>query len=87
MKIIWDREKNESLKTKRNISFEQIEEKIATGNIIEIFQHPNKEKYPNQTILLLKIDNYIYAVPCVIKNNEICLRLYLDHGSIMMHIK
>ena len=33
--------------------------------------HPNKEKYPNQLLLLVEIDRYVYAVPCVLEN-DVC---------------
>jgi uncharacterized DUF497 family protein len=65
----WDDEKNNFLKEERNISFEEIVLYISEGNIVDILEHPNKKKYPNQKIYLVKKENYIYAVPFV-KNKE-----------------
>ena len=61
----WDEEKNDFLKKERGISFEEIVLYISEGNVVDILEHPNKEKYPNQNVYLVNIENYIYAVPFV----------------------
>ena len=68
----WDEEKNDFLKQKRKISFEEIVFHISEGNLVDILEHPNKEKYPNQIVYLVMIQKYVYVVPCVEdKKNEI----------------
>jgi len=60
MKIInWSIEKNEILKNTRNISFEDIVIEIINDNIVDTVNHPNQEKYPNQKIFLISINEYI----------------------------
>ncbi|MBK7103803.1 MAG: DUF4258 domain-containing protein [Ignavibacteriae bacterium] len=61
----WDEDKNNILKEKRNISFEEIVFAISNEKILDIFEHPNKEKYPNQKIFIVEINNYAYIVPFV----------------------
>lgn len=61
----WDEEKNDFLKKERGISFEEIVLYMSEGNVVDILEHPNKEKYPNQNVYLVNIENYIYAVPFV----------------------
>jgi uncharacterized DUF497 family protein len=61
----WDEEKNDFLKHERDISFEEIVLYISEGNVVDILEHPNKEKYPHQKVYLVKIEDYIYAVPFV----------------------
>ncbi|RUM58548.1 MAG: hypothetical protein DSY60_01555 [Persephonella sp.] len=63
--IIWDREKNEWLKKERNISFEDIELAILEDRVIDILEHPNREKYLNQKLLIVEIENYAYVAPYV----------------------
>jgi len=41
--IAWDPAKNELLKAKRGISFEAVVFHIQAGDIIETYDHPNKE--------------------------------------------
>ena len=67
----WNNEKNMMLKRDRNISFERIIVAIEQDNLLDILEHPNKEKYPNQLLLLVEIDGYVYVVPCVLEN-DVC---------------
>jgi hypothetical protein len=45
------------------------------GHILDDLEHPNTDKYPNQSILvmLLKIKNYVYMVPYVEDEHTIFL--------------
>ena len=38
---------------------------------LDILEHPNKEKYSNQLLLLVEIDRYVYVVPCILEN-DVC---------------
>jgi len=66
--------KKRNLKQERNISFEEIVIAIHSGKVVSIDNHPNKEKYPNQFIYTVLINNYIYIVPFVMNENEIFLK-------------
>ena len=70
----WDEDKNEWLKRERNISFEIIISLIAMGNLLDIVEHPNKEKYKDQKIFIIEYDNYAYLVPFVEDNEKIFLK-------------
>ena len=70
----WNHEKNLKLKAERGISFEQVVMHIEQGDLIDIVIHPNSEKYPNQKILIVEIDNYAYLVPCVEDDKGILLK-------------
>ena len=65
----WNKEKNERLKTERGISFEQITMHIEQGDLLDIVTHPNQSKYPNQQILVVEINDYVYLVPFVENEN------------------
>jgi predicted nucleic acid-binding protein len=66
MKLVnWDREKNIKLIAERNISFEVVTRYIENEDILEILEHPNQEKYPNQKIFVIDIVGYINLVPFV----------------------
>lgn len=67
----WNNDKNNQLKEERNISFERIVVAIEENHLLDILEHPNKEKYAHQYLLLVEIDEYVYVVPCVIEN-DIC---------------
>jgi len=68
--IEYSEEKNQILKETRGISFEDIKSAIEQDKVLGNIKHYNQKKYPKQRILILKIKNYIYAVPYVIKNKK-----------------
>lgn len=74
--IRWNLEKNELLKKERSVSFEDVILSIEAGGLLDNFQHPNEEKYPNQKIfvILIQIKNYVYLVPYVENDVEIFLK-------------
>ncbi len=75
MKIFrWPAEKNEILARERGITFEEIVQRIESGAKVIETDHPNKEKYPNQKILIIDVEGYAYIVPCVIDKNEYFLK-------------
>ncbi|MBC2714791.1 MAG: toxin [Desulfobacteraceae bacterium] len=65
----WNKEKNERLKIERGVSFEQITMHIERGDVLDIVTHPNQEKYPNQQLLVVEINDYVYLVPFVENEN------------------
>lgn len=69
----WNPDKNEKLLKERGIGFEEIIYNIAAGNELAVFEHPNREKYPNQRISVVLVNDYVYAVPYTQKEKEIFL--------------
>jgi len=61
----WNHEKNMQLKAEREISFEEIVLALEKDGLLDILQHPNESKYPNQRIFVVVLDGYIYLVPFV----------------------
>ncbi len=75
MKVInWDADKNQELIEDRGILFEEVVFYLQQGELIDDIEHPNKDKYPNQRIFILNIDNYVYLVPYVEDKKEIFLK-------------
>jgi hypothetical protein len=61
----WSHEKNQTLKIERSISFEEIVLAIEADGLLDELRHPNPEKYPNQSIFVVTLDEYVYLVPYV----------------------
>lgn len=61
----WDDEKNALLKKTRAVSFEDVVYHIENGDILDIIRHPNASRYPNQEIIVLNMEGYVYLVPYV----------------------
>jgi len=70
----WNKEKNEKLKEERGISFEKVIFHIEKGNLLEVINHPNQEKYKGQRIFVVNINNYVYLIPFVEDEKETFLK-------------
>jgi len=65
--IYWDEDKNNKLITKRNISFNEISEILLREEYLDILENPNRK---DQLIFIICLQDYIYAVPFIIDENE-----------------
>lgn len=75
MKIYkWNVDKNQELILKRAVSFEEVIEAINNGDLLDIIQHYNQDRYSHQKILVVKIRDYVYLVPFVENKSEIFLK-------------
>lgn len=70
----WDAAKGEKLVKERNLSFEEVVFSIGQGQVLDIIEHPNKAKYQNQKIFVVRINNYAYLVPFVETEDRIFLK-------------
>ena len=70
----WDPEKNEQLKRERGVSFEVVSWWIENGGLMDLIEHPNKERYPSQMIYVVNIDGYVHWVPFVESDTQIFLK-------------
>lgn len=71
---VWDPAKNAKLKKERGVSFEDVVFHIGAGDEVDLFDHPDQERYPNQKISVLMIEGYAYLVPYVESDSEIFLK-------------
>jgi len=71
---VWNEEKNQRLKSERGVSFEEIIVYIAIGDVLDIVEHPNPEKYKGQRIFIVKMRDYAWLVPFVESEDEIFLK-------------
>ncbi|MBI5586239.1 MAG: BrnT family toxin [Deltaproteobacteria bacterium] len=70
----WDNDKNELLKKTRGVCFEQVVILMEKGEVLDTVEHPNQERYPGQKIALIRIDDYVYLVPYVVRGEELFLK-------------
>lgn len=61
----WDNAKNEKLKSERGVSFEDIVFHIERGDILDIVEHPNQDRYPGQRVIIVDVGGYAHLVPSV----------------------
>lgn len=77
MRYEWNSEKNESLKSERNISFEQIVFHLSQDDVWKISDHPNQKQYPGQKLYFINVDGYVFIVPHVVEGEYTLLKTIL----------
>lgn len=66
----FSEEKNQLLINERGVSFEDIIAALDSGQLLGTIEHPNGDKYPNQKIYLVNLNDYVYLVPFVYKDEQ-----------------
>lgn len=72
--ISWSEEKNRELKELRGVSFDDVLSALQDDRFLAIEEHSNKEKYPHQKILIVRLYGYIHIVPYVESETGIFLK-------------
>ena len=70
----WDDAKNAKLRTERGIGFEDIVFHIERGDLLDILEHPNPERYGGQRIFVVRREDYVYLVPFVEDEHTVFLK-------------
>jgi len=63
-------DKNHFLIKERNISFEEIIAALENGQLLDIVKQNNPNKYPNQKMFIVQVNDYVYLVPFVEKDEH-----------------
>lgn len=62
-------EKNHQLIKERGISFEEIIAALNSGRLLDVIEH-HQEKYAKQRLYIINIDDYVYIVPFIKKDEQ-----------------
>ncbi len=73
-RICWSEKTNAWLKEHRGVSFEQVAVLIEQDRAIDVFDHPDQDKYPGQKIAVVVLDAYALLVPYEKEKDEIILK-------------
>ncbi len=88
MEFEWNTEKNKKLKEERSICFEDVITAIHEGKLLDIIEHSNKDKYPNQKVYIVEFNEYVYLVPFVRNEDKIFLKtIYPDRKMTKKYLK
>ena len=69
----WDTSKNERLKADRGISFEELVYHTDRGDILDVLENPNQQRYAGQRVFVVNVQGYAYLVPFVESDKEVFL--------------
>lgn len=72
--IRFSQEKDELLRKTRQIGFKEIINALKNNKALKVIENPNKKKFPNQRLLLININKYVFVVPYVENRREIFLK-------------
>jgi len=61
----WDDDKNAKLRAERGIGFEDVVFHIERGDLLDILEHPNPDRYGGQRMFVGRREDYVYLVPFV----------------------
>ncbi|MDP4527797.1 BrnT family toxin [Alkalimonas delamerensis] len=70
----WNADKNQLLMAERGVSLEDVLYAFQAGQLLDEVAHPNTEKYPQQRVFIVCIDDYAWLVPFVETTDEIFLK-------------
>jgi uncharacterized DUF497 family protein len=70
----WNDEKNEQLFNERGVSFEAVVFHIERGDLLDVVEHPNQEKYQGQRMFIINIEDYAFLVPFIESGEEVFLK-------------
>jgi len=77
----WNDGKNERLRAERGITIEEILFHIENGDLLDVLEHPNADRYPEQRILVVGVNDYAYLVPYVEDDRELFLKTFIPSRS------
>lgn len=81
----WDDAKNTKLREERGIGFEDIVFHIERGDLLDILEHPNPNRYADQRILVVQRDDYVFLVPFVEDEQTVFLKTIIPSRKATKH--
>ena len=61
----WSPQKNAQLIAERQLCFESVVVAIEAGELLDVLEHPNQQRYPGQRVLVVRLEGYVHLVPYV----------------------
>ena len=83
----WNKEKNSEIKKTRGIGFEDFMAALDDDKVLDIIEHPNPSKYPNQKLFIVEINGYIHYVPFVVSDETYFLKNIIPSRKYHKHYK
>lgn len=70
----WNPDKNKILYETRGISFDEVVQAVSDGCGIADVPHWNRERYPGQRIMIVRVSDYVYLIPYVKDGDDYFLK-------------
>jgi hypothetical protein len=72
-----------TLKASRGVSFEDVVLAIESGGLLDVVEHSNSARYPNQGVFVVAITSYVYLVPHVDEAEYVFLKTIIPSRKAM----
>ena len=82
----WDDAKNAKLKADRGIGFEDIVFHIERGDLLDILEHPNADRYAGHRIFVVQREDYVYLVPFVEDEHTVFLKTIIPSRATKQYL-
>jgi hypothetical protein len=79
----WDDARHAKLRAERGIGFEEIIFHIERGDLLNILEHPNPDRYAGQRIFVVQREEYVYLVPFVEDERTVFLKTIIPGRKAM----
>lgn len=73
----WSPEKNAQLLADRQLCFEAVVVAIEAGDLLDVQEHPNQQRYPGQRILVVRLHGFIHLVPMIETEEHLFLKMII----------
>lgn len=70
----WNDEKNRWLRAVRGVSFESVVFHIEAGDLLDVLESGQPDKYPGQRLFIVEMNGYAYIVPFVESTEVVFLK-------------
>jgi hypothetical protein len=70
----WSPENNAQLLGERQLCFEAVVVAIEAGDLLDVQEHPNQQRYPGQRILVVRLHGSIHLVPMIETEEHLFLK-------------
>lgn len=70
----WDDAKNAKLRKERGIGFEDVVFHIESGDLLDILEHSNPNRYAGQHIFVVRCEDCVYLVPFIEDEHTVFLK-------------
>lgn len=81
----WNEDKNDHLKAERDIGFEEVVIAIDEKKLLDILEHKNQKRYPNQKVFVVDLGGYAHLVPFVEDDKKVFLKTIIPSRKATEH--
>lgn len=72
--FVWSHAKNALLMAERGLCFEAVVAAVEVDGLLDVLEHPNQSRYPDQRVMVVRLNAYAHLVPFVETDSGLFLK-------------